>query len=866
MSTDTPKLLPPRWARQLLRWYCAPHLLEEIEGDLKEEFEYQLQRTSPRKARLDYIRSVLGFIKPFALKRKKNSHYSFFHMNMFRHYLVVGVRSLRKNAGYSFINIAGLAFGLTAFILIFLWVRNELSYDRFNERADQIYRVVENQYYANNDVFPVAVTPGPLGPYLKETYPDITNATRLMQTNFLLRSGELAFNEFGMMADAAFLEIFTLQFLQGDAKTALSKPDNIIITEKLARKFFSNEDPIGKIFRVQDNDFVVTAVIRDVPENSHLQFNHLFSFEAYKKFGWNFLENWNSNACYTYVVLREEMNHQDVTPKIKDAVQKHEEVTYKVDIYLQPLTSIHLHSKFTADIGGHGDAQYVYIFSIAGIFILLIACINFMNLSTARSANRSKEVGMRKAIGAQRIQLIRQFLAESILLSFIALGIALVIVQLLLPAFNTVSGKNLGFNLLSNDMLPALLLITLITGIIAGSYPALFLSGFKTVNVLKGTLKTGRNAVLFRKALVITQFCISILLITGTLVVYNQLDFIRNKKLGFEKKNILSFRSLSTRTLNENFKNELLASKSVTAVTRANGNLTYVGSSGSSFDWEGKEPDKEVLLHTLSVDHDYLKTFHIELAQGRDFSKDIASDSSAVILNEEAIRQMGIENPLNKKFSSTFGEGASFTIIGIVKDFHFKSVHEKIEPLVMFNNTRFGSFYVRVNDTNIQQNLEEIEATFKKFAPDQPFEYTFLDDDFDRLYRAEQRTGTIFNYFAFIAIFISCLGLFGLVMFTTEQRTKEIGVRKVLGASVSSVVSLISVDFIKLILVANLIAIPGAWYLMNRWLDSFAYHVNIHWVTFAVAAISSLIVAWLTMAYQSIKAAAANPVKSLRME
>lgn len=860
MKDGTSQTRPPRWATRLLKWYCAPHKIEEIEGDLQEEFEYQRKHHSLRKAQLDYIRSVFGFMRPFAVKRKKNNHHhSFTDMNLISHYITIGFRTLLKNAGYSFINIAGLAIGLTAFILIFLWVRTELSYDRFNAKADHIYRVVENQYYANNELFPVAVTPGTLGPHLKENFPDIVNATRMIPMTFLFRCNDLSFNESGLMVDPAFLEMFSYTFSKGDAKTALSKVENLVITESLAKKYFGDEDPIGKVFRFQNNDFVVTAVLHDVPETSHLKFGYLFSYEAYKKFGWTFPDVWNSNNSYTYVLLRENANDKDVTAKISDVLTKHD-VTYKVDIFLQPLTSIHLHSKFTADIGGHGDIQYVYIFSLAGIFILVIACINFMNLSTARSAKRSKEVGMRKAIGAQRIQLIRQFLAESTLLSFLALGIALVMVEVLLPAFNTISGKQIEFHPLSNNMLITLVAVTLITGFIAGSYPALFLSGFKTVNVLKGAMKTGTGAARFRKILVVAQFSISILLITGTLVVYNQLEFIRNKKLGFEKKNIISFRASAVRGKFKDFKNELVNSKSVSAATISSNNLTYVGSSGADFDWEGKQPGQEVLLHTLAVDPDFMETFQIEMAEGRDFSNEIASDSSAVLLNEEAVRQIGLEDPLNKRW------GQSGKIIGIVKDFHFKSVHEKIEPIVIYNDIGFGNVYVKIKDANFQQRLADIESIYKKFAPDTPFEYTFLDDDFDLLYRTEQRTGELFNYFAFIAIFISCLGLFGLVMFTTEQRTKEIGVRKVLGASISSVVSLISIDFIKLILIANIIAIPASWYMMNKWLEGFAYHVDLHWLTFAVAAASSIVIAWMTMAYQSIRAAATNPVKALRTE
>ncbi len=780
---------------------------------------------------------------------------------MIRNYIKIAFRSLAKNLTYSSINIVGLAVGLTAFIMIFLWIRDELSYDRFNAHADRLHRVVENQYYANSEIFPVAVTPAPLGPYLKENFPEIADAVRLNQVNFLLQYEDISFNEDGLMADPSFINMFSVEFLKGDPKKAFSNSEGIIISETLAKKYFGEEDPIGNVFRINDHDFGVTGVFRNIPENSHLRFHFIFAFEFMKKFGWNDLTNWTNNSFYTYILLRDNVNHEQLNLKIKDVIKKNAEDNTNTEIYLQPLTRIHLYSDFTADISGHGDIQYIYIFSVVGIFVLLIACINFMNLSTARSTKRSKEVGMRKVIGAQRIQLIRQFLTESIVLSFLALIIALALIVFLIPSFNNLSGKQLDFNPFSIDILLILLLITVVTGTVAGSYPALFLSSFKPVKVLKGTLKTGKGALLFRKTLVITQFCISILLITGMIVIYNQLDFIQNRKLGFEKKNVLSFSIYPLANRIEEFKNELLANENIIGVTSASNKLTYVGNSSSGFDWEGRDPDKEILLHHLTVDFDFIKTFDIDVLYGRDFSREIPSDSSAVILNEEAAKLIGLKDPVNKRW------GTDGKIIGIVKDFHFKSVHEKIEPLILFINPHWLNLvYVRISPDKTRDALAVVERTFKKFAPENPFEFTFLDDDFDKLYRAEQRTGKIFNYFAIIAIFISCLGLFGLVMFTTEQRTKEIGVRKVLGASVQNVVSLISADFIKLIIISNVVAIPVAWYMMNMWLDSFAYKISIHWVTFFIAGGSSILIAWLTMAYQSIKAAAANPVDSLRNE
>ena len=782
---------------------------------------------------------------------------------MIRNYVKIAIRNMTKHSAYSVINIAGLSVGLTAFILIALWIQHELSYDRFHERSSQLYRIIENQYYANNELFPVAVTPAPLGPYLKENFPEIENTTRTSEARFLFQHGDLKFNELGYMVDPSFFEMFSLDIVKGDQKTLLSNLDNIVISESLEKKYFQGKDPLGEVFRINNNDFAVTGVFRDFPENSHMKFDYILPFEVYVKFGLDSLKTWNMNGYYTYAQLRKDAEVEKVNSNIKGVINKHVEDS-KTEIYLQPVSSIHLHSKFTADIGGHGDIQYIYIFSAVAAFVLIIACINFMNLSTARSTRRSKEVGIRKVVGAARTQLIRQFLMESIMFVLISLLVALVLAQLLLPSFNEISGKSLELSFDSTQLWIILSCVMIVTSVISGSYPALFMSSFKPVTTLKGTLRSGKGAVIFRKVLVITQFTITVLLISGTIIVYHQLTFIRNKKLGFEKNNVISFRVSDEIQKNlETFKNELLSASGVSGVTYTSNNLTYVGSSGGGMEWEGKDPEVDILFHFLAVDYDFIKTFNIEMIDGRNFSREMATDSAAIILNEEAIRQMGLENPVDKKV--TWDD--PLTIIGVVKDFHFKSVHEKIEPLVIkVVANYYNRVYLKLNAGDLTGAVGSVKDVYKKFSPDRPFDYTFLNEDFDKLYRAEQRTGTIFNYFAWIAIFISCLGLFGLVMFTIEQRVKEIGIRKVLGASVSNLFSLISSDFIRLIIISNVIAIPVAWYAMNQWLDSFAYRINIHWATFAVAAVASILIAWLTMSYQSIKAAVANPVNSLRNE
>ncbi len=681
---------------------------------------------------------------------------------------------------------------------------------------------------------------------------------------FLFQYGDQVFNESGLMADNSFFQVFSFPLTMGNRETVLARLENIAISQKLAEKYFPDSNPLGKVFKINNQDFAVSGVFENVPQNSHLQFDFVLPFELYIKFGWDSLKTWGNNSYYTYVQLSPQSSFEAANEKVKGIIKENNPNSV-TELYLQPLADIHLHSHFTADIPGHGDIQYVYIFSAIAVFVLLIACINFMNLSTARSAGRSKEVGVRKVIGAARSQLIRQFLTESLTFAVLGLAVAIGIALALLPAFNELSGKPLNLTLGASDLWIFIALVALVTGLISGSYPALFMSSFKPVSTLKGTFRTGRGALVFRKVLVVLQFSISILLISGTIIVYTQLNFIRNKKLGFEKANTMLFRfNDDIRTNRDAFKNELLQQAGVRAVSYLSQNLTYVGNSTSGLEWEGKDPDSEILVHFMAVDYDFIPSFNVEMVSGRNFSHDMITDSSAIILNETAVQQMGLSDPLNKKI--TWG-GTELTVVGVVKDFHFKSIHNAIEPLLLaVVPTWLNRVYVKIEPGRITDGVAAVERVFKKFSPDRPFEFSFLDDEFDRLYRAEQRTGNIFEYFAIIAVVISCLGLFGLVMFTTEQRTREIGIRKVLGASVSSLFALISVDFVGLVIAANVIAIPAAWYIMDLWLSGFAYHIDIRWVTFVIAGIVSVAVAWATMSYQSIRAATANPVNSLRIE
>nr|WKN36558.1 ABC transporter permease [Tunicatimonas sp. TK19036] len=787
---------------------------------------------------------------------------------MFRNYLIVALRNLVKNKVYSIINICGLAIGIATTLLILLWVADELSYDRYHTNADQLYRSIVNWDIAEQQVS-YSTTPAPFGEFIQSEIPEVKNTTlyNKMGATLLAYEDQPYQESEGAYTEPATLDMFTFHFLEGNPTTALNDPQSIILSETLAQKYFGKESALNKTLRFDNrHDLKVTGVYEDMPENSHLRFSFLMPFELFKQNHNIGEDNWNDFNYYSYVQLEEGASNEVVGDKITQLFHKRfPENTTLAGIFLQPLTDIHLYSDFDLDISGNGDIQYVYILSIIAAFILLIACINFTNLATARSIKRAKEIGLRKSIGAIKHQLVGQFLGEALLYSVIAVLLAVLLVELVLPVYNDLAQKQISLQLLDTKFIGALLFITLLTGLAAGLYPALFLSSLDPVRVLKGAFKVGSSGVFLRKGLVVLQFTLSIILIVGTLIVDDQLTYIRNKKLGYNKENVLVVPMTGTVYQNpETFKNRLLEHPAVHNITTASQNLTNIGSSTSGGDWEGKPADMDMLLNQLSVDLDFIKTFQIEMAEGRAFSKESGTDSSAFILNEEAVKQMGLEDPVGTTFSLHGVEG---TIIGVAKDFNFQSVHKTIAPLVLFISPDWRSnMYIKIDNQDIPQALAVAETYWKETNPAYPFEYQFLDESFNALYKAEQRTGKLFDYFAFIAIFISCLGLFGLAAYTAELRTKEIGVRKVLGASVSNILMLFSKDYIKLVLIAFLIATPLAYLLMHTWLEDFAYRTNISPLVFVLAVIFAIGITLLTVGYQSAKAATANPVDSLRSE
>ena len=778
---------------------------------------------------------------------------------MFKNYLKIAFRTIRKHKGYSLINITGLALGMASCILILLWVQHELSYDRFHKNRDFIYRIYQDYHHAGG-ISQFSNVPQPVSPEIQNTVPEVEFVTRYLDGDFTLKYEDKLFTEDNVrFIDPSFFPIFSFSFVKGDPEAAFNDPYSLILTEAMAKKYFGKEDPIGKILTADSQyQMKVTGVVKDVPDNSFLQFNFLVPYSYLETTGYD-VNNWNSHNCQVYVLLDKNVSYEQVEDKIYGMIKKHtpDDESY---LRLQPLKRIRLYT-----LGGEmGTIKYVYIFSLIALFILVIACINFMNLATARSAKRAREVGLRKVVGARRIQIIRQFFGESIVLTICALGFSVLIVEVLLPLFNNLSGKNLKLDLSGNMAIFAGLIgIALFTGFLSGSYPALFLSSFLPGKVLKSTYRSGSSSSALRKILVVFQFSLSIFLIISTAVIYSQLQYIQSKDLGFNKENLI-YASINDR-IKENYdaiENEILQNPHILNMTRTF-QLPSYNRYSAPVEWEGKTPDQNIVFNISLVDPDYLDTLKLELVHGRNFSNEFSTDTSNYILNEEAVKQMGLESPIGKWLE--FGEKGE--IIGVVRNYHYMPFTYEIQPLILYYNPSYYRYTIlRISGDDIPQTLGFLEETWTKFAPAFPFEYHFLDEDYEQIYRTEHRLGELLRYFSFLAIFISCLGLFGLASFMAEQRTKEIGVRKVLGATISSVTLLLSREYTKWVLLANIIAWPVAYFGMRKWLQGFAYKVDISVLTFVLAGLLTLVIALLTVSYQAIKAAVANPVEALRHE
>ncbi|MFC5410291.1 ABC transporter permease [Larkinella bovis] len=806
---------------------------------------------------------------------------------MLRNYFKIAWRNLIRNRVFSVINIVGLAIGLATCLLISLFVLDELSYDRFHEKADRMVRVVFRGTVQGGKMNEAHVMP-PVARTLQADYPEVEEATRLrVGGQPQLRVGDQLFQEERMaFADSNFFQVFSFPLLQGDPKTALTQPNTVILTQPTALKLFGRQQVLGQTIRVKGSDtpLTVTGVMAEIPTNSHFHFDLFISMASLPDAK---SPSWMTSEFFTYLVLQKGYDYKKLEAKLPQVTEKYmapqiekafgmpytlfRQKGNDLGLFLQPLTAIHLYSDSAYQMEPSGNIQYVYLFGAVAVFVLLIASINFMNLSTAGASKRAKEVGIRKVMGSIRLELAFQFLIESILLTAISLVVALLLVYAALPLFNTLSGKALTFNLVSAPwLLPGVLLFGVLVGVLAGSYPAFFLASFKPVAVLKGRFSSGKSSISLRSGLVVFQFFIAILLMIGTTVVYRQLDYIQHKNLGYDKEQVLVLSNTwALGPKAEVFRDLLLQDPRVVNVSHS-GYIPAGPSNNNNFMVYGDNNSTQI-VKTLryDIDYDYIATLGMKMVAGRNFSKAFGTDSTGILLNETAARLFGWhEKALGHTITHLDREGISptYRVIGVVKDFHFRSLHEKISPLVMVLAKTPGTMIVKVKTREMTGLLASVKKQWDSFKPEQPFSYSFLDERFMQTYEAEQKIGKILGIFSGLTIFVACLGLLGLATFTAEQRTKEIGVRKVLGASVGSIVGLLSREFVKLVLIAIMLASPLAWYAMNKWLQAFEYRIAIEWWMFVLAGLLATIVALLTISFQSIKAALMNPVKSLRTE
>ncbi|WP_437369574.1 ABC transporter permease [Maribacter litoralis] len=799
---------------------------------------------------------------------------------MFKNYLKIAWRNLTKNKGYSIINIGGLAIGMACFLMILMFINNELSYDKYHTKGDQIYRVVHHM--GSSDVKDKWIWGNaPIGPALKEDFSEVIEKVQFSgRSDVLLEYNSNSFQESDCFyVDASVFNVFTWPLLSGNAKTALEAPYSVVLTESTAKKYFGDEDPMGKVMegvggRANDGQYTVTGVMKDVPKNSHFNFDVLLSMSSFYQTRPNIFESWGYVDFYTYFLVNDNFNIEDFQSKMPVFLNKHrseEEKEYYYNVAFEPLKDAYLNSDAVRQPGIVGSLPNIYIFGVIGLFILVIASINFMNLATARSMERAKEVGVRKVIGADKKGLVYQFLGESLVMVLISASIGLLLVFVCMPWLSNITGKQFIIDdIFSSYMLPLYFGTAIITGLFAGSYPAFILSGFKPASVLKGLISSSPQGVNLRKGLVIFQFSLSIALIASTVIVYFQLSFMLNKNLGFdnEQQLVIDY-NWDGEVLDkiETVKNELKNLPEVTSVassrTVPGGHFPAAGTEIETF--EGSMEHFEPFLY--EIDFDFIPHYNIEVVAGRAYSRDFVSDSlSAMVVNEAAVKSFGYADPseiIGKKFQQWGREG---TIVGVVKDFNYISLHQEVAPLSM-RYSQYGRYIsLKVKTDDMQRSIANIEEKWATLAPHRPFLYSFLDDSFNEQYQADFRFKKLFTLFSFLAIFIACLGLFGLATYSAMLRTKEIGIRKVLGAEVSSIVTLLSKDFIKLVIIAIVIATPFAWYAMDNWLNVYAYKVEINWWVFALAGIMAVAVAIITVSYHAIKSARANPIKNLRTE
>jgi putative ABC transport system permease protein len=787
---------------------------------------------------------------------------------MIKTYLKIAWRNLRKNKGYALLNMTGLALGMACAILILLWVNDELQYDKFHAKYDKLYQFYENQAY-DGQTFTFSAMPGPFAPAAKQEIPEIKYIARTdWRSRHLISYGDKNIYEVGLFTDPDFLKMFSFKVLKGDTSKFLKDPTSIIITDVMAEKFFGKQEAIGKTLKVNsDKPFTVVGIVQEPPLNSTIKFSWLASFKIYENRN-EWLRTWGNNGIQIFAQLHDNASLASLNKKLYNFITNKDSSAIAKP-FLLPMKDWRLRNQFEdGKQTGRGRIEYVRMFSIIALVIIIIACINFMNLATARSEQRAREVGVRKVMGAGRGMLIRQFFGESMVMSFAAVLIAALLVWLALPGFNKLVEKTLSFSFTNPVIWLGLPGIAILCGVVAGSYPSLYLSSFNPITVFRGSRAVRGSAVAYiRKGLVVAQFVISIGFIISTIIIYNQLKHIQNRQLGYSKDNVMI--APLRGNMNEHFaaiKNDLLATGVVENAAKANSRVLSINSSSGDFRWNGKDPSKQVLIALEWVSPEYISTMHMKISAGRDFYPDGNTDSSNVIVNETFARMIGKPNVVGEMLYRD--DNTQLQIVGVVKDFIFGNLYKEPEPLVIFcQPSSVNAMLIRLKDRQeVSKATAAVESVVKKHAPAYPFEYRFMDEDFDNSFKSEALVGKLSRLFAFLTIIISCLGLFGLAAYTAERRTREIGIRKVLGASVSNMVMLLSKDFLQLVALASVLAFPLSWWLMYNWLEDYAYRINIQWWVFVVAGVLALVIALLTVSFQAIKAALMNPVKSLRTE
>ena len=864
--------LPPQLAQRFLRWFLREELAEEVEGDLEEKFYATVEAGSLRRAKLNYWYQVSHYLRPFAI-RNFTSMYHPTHYAMYRNYFKIGWRNLFRHKGYSFINIGGLAVGMAVAMLIGLWIYDELSFNKYHDNYERIAWMMQNQTFGEEGIKTWQNQAAQLGPELRNNYG--TYFEYVITTSFpqrrTLRQGDKALVKMGLFMEPAAPEMLTLRMLSG-TRQGLTEPGSILLPAATARAFFGDQDPIDQMLLLGEQEVKVTGVYADLPDNSSFaDIDYIAPWELMAKDLPDWL-GWGNSWFQTIVQIDKHAEMNQVSTAIRDAkmkrVMEEDDARFKPELFLHPMSKIYLYSDFEQGVSVGGRIQYVWLFGIIGVFVLLLACINFMNLSTARSEKRAKEIGVRKAVGSLRSQLIGQFFTESMLIAVLAFAIALLLVQLTLSSFNEVAGKEINFPLLSASFWLLGLSFVLLTGVLAGSYPALYLSSLRTVRALKGTFRTGRRAILPRQVLVVIQFAVSVILIIGTLIVFQQIQFVKDRPIGYDVDRLIGV-PIRSDEVNEHFgslRHDLLQTGVVEEVAKAGSPITGAAITNSGFIWKGKDPDMQDEFVTMQVSHEFGKTVGWKIIKGRDFSREFSTDTLGFIINEAAAEYMGLENPIGE--SVKWGENGTYTIIGVVEDMITQSPYAPVRQMIFYiDEVLSRGVHIKIKpDIGTQKAIASIEAVFKEHNPADPFEYEFANEQHAQKFATEVRIGKLSGFFATLAILISCLGLFGLASFVAEQRTKEIGIRKVLGASVAQLWQLLSRDFLVLVTISCLIAVPIAYYLLDGWLQDYEYRIELHWWVFAAAGLAAIVITLLTVSYQTIRAALTNPVESLRSE